>query len=364
MLAPISVPLGPRTYAIHVRTLADAPALLAEAGLRAGPCLVVTDRHVAEHYLDPLVERLRAAGWTPHPFVLPPGEATKSEAHLDALYAWALGLGISRETPVLALGGGVVGDLAGFAAATLLRGLPLVHLPTSLVAQADSAIGGKTGINHAVGKNLIGAFHQPRLVLADPAALRTLPEREFTSALAEVVKAALVADAAFADWLAERWDAVLARDPDALPILVYRAAAVKAAVVAEDERESGRRAILNFGHTFGHAIERVAGYGTFTHGEAVALGMHAALALSRTLRPAADLDAAEALVARLPAPSGLRALATDDLLAAMATDKKRTAEGLRFVVLDAVGRARVVEGVARGAISAAWEYAKNVRDPA
>lgn len=371
MLPPIPVPLGPRSYEIHVRTLAGAPALLAGAGLRAGPCLVVTDEHVAAHYLDPLAETLRAAGWTPHPYVLPPGEATKSAAHLEALYDWALGPasgvregGISRRTPVLALGGGVVGDLAGFAAATLLRGLPLVHLPTSLVAQADSAIGGKTGVNHAAGKNLIGAFHQPRLVLADPAALRTLPAREFTSGLAEVVKAALVADAAFADWLAERWNAVLARDPDVLPPLVHRAAAVKAAIVAEDEREAGRRAILNFGHTFGHAIERVAGYGRFTHGEAIALGMHAALDLSRTLRPEADLDAAEALVARLPAPPGLRAIATDDLLAAMATDKKRTDAGLRFVVLDAIGRARVLEGVTRGAVEAAWDYAKNVRDPA
>src|SRR5690606_15559793 len=320
--------------------------------------------HVAVHCLGPLVEALRAARWTPHPYVLPPGEATKSAAHLGALYDWALGLGISRETPVLALGGGVVGDLAGFAAATLLRGLPLAHLPTSLVAQADSAIGGKTSINHDAGKNLIGAFHQPRLVLADPAALRTLPAREFTSGLAEVVKAALVADAGFAGWLAGRWDAVLARDPATLAPLVYHAAAVKAAIVSEDEHEAGRRAILNFGHTFGHAIERVAGYGTFTHGEAVALGMHAALALSRTLRPDADLDAAEALVARLPVPPGLHALATDDLLAAMATDKKRTVEGLRFIVLDAVGQARVVEGVTREAVAAAWEYAKNVRDPA
>lgn len=364
LLSPIPVPLGSRSYAIHVAPLAEAPALFVEAGLPSGPCLVVTDEHVAAHYLGPLSEALAAAGWVTQAHVLPPGEATKSAGHLGALYDWALGLGISRQTPMLALGGGVVGDLAGFAAATLLRGLPLVHLPTSLVAQADSAIGGKTGINHAAGKNLIGAFHHPRLVLADPATLWTLPEREFTSGLAEVVKAALVADAPFAGWLDERWDAVLERDSETLPPLVHRAAAIKAAIVAEDEREAGQRAILNFGHTFGHAIERVAGYGTFTHGEAVALGMHAALDLSRTLRPEADFDAAEALVARLPAPSGLRDLATDDLIAAMATDKKRTSDGLRFVVLDAVGEARVASGVRRGAVEAAWEYAKNVRDPA
>ena len=371
MLSSIHVPLGDRSYAIHVRPLADLPTLLADAGLRAGPCLVVTDENVGAHYVGALEQTLTTAGWTTRAHVLPPGEATKSAEQLGVLYDWALGpaneldeSGLSRQTPVLALGGGVVGDLAGFAAATLLRGLPLVHLPTSLVAQVDSAIGGKTGINHAAGKNLIGAFHQPRLVLADPAALRTLPEREFTSGLAEVVKVALVANASFAGWLADRWDAVLARDPDALPALVHRAAALKAAIVADDEREAGRRAILNFGHTFGHAIEKAAGYGTFTHGEAVALGMHAALELSRMLRPEADFGAAEALVARLPAPPGLRALPTDDLLAAMAADKKRSAGGLRFVVLDEIGGARVVEGVAREAVEAAWAYAKNVRDPA
>ena len=362
---PVPVPLaGGRAYAIHLRPLADATAILGEAGLRVGPCLVVTDEHVAALYLDPLTRALRAAGWTPHVHVLPPGEGTKSPEHLAALYAWALGLGIDRQTPVLALGGGVVGDLAGFAAATLLRGLPLVQLPTTLVAQADSAIGGKTGINHAAGKNLIGAFHQPRFVLADPATLQTLPEREWTSGLAEVVKAALIADAAFFDWLDERWAAVIAREPETVASLVRRAAAIKAGIVADDEREAGRRALLNFGHTFGHAIERAAGYGTFTHGEAVALGMRAALHLSNALRPDVSFDRADALVARLPVPPGLDAIPTAALTEAMQTDKKRTAGRLRFVVLDAIGRARLADDVTPEAVAAAWAYAKNTRDSA
>ncbi len=361
--SPVPVPLGgERGYTIHFGPLAYTPTLLRDAGLRLGPCLVVTDEHVAALHLEPLRESLDAAGWVPRVRVLPPGESTKSQAHLAALYDWALGIGIDRQTPVLALGGGVVGDLAGFAAATLLRGLPLVQLPTTLVAQADSAIGGKTGINHAAGKNLIGVFHQPRLVLAAPATLATLPEREWTSGLAEVVKAALIADAEFFEWLDAHGDAVLARDADVIPTLVRRAAAIKAEIVAEDEREAGRRALLNFGHTFGHAIERAVGYGTFTHGEAVALGMRAALHLSHALRPDLSFDRADAVVARLPVPAGLAEISTPDLVAAMQTDKKRQAGRLRFVVLDEVGQARVTADVTPEAVAAAWEYAKNAQD--
>ncbi len=358
--SPISVPLGDgRDYAIHLRPLADAPALLREAGLAPHQCLVVTDATVAALYLDPLRNALEDSGWTVHTHIVPPGEASKSTDRLTALYDWALGLGVDRQTPVLALGGGVVGDLAGFAAATLLRGLPLVQLPTTLIAQADSAIGGKTGINHPVGKNLIGAIWQPRLVLIDPATLHTLSERDWTSGLAEVVKVALIADAEFADWLAARWDAVLAREPSVVASLVQRSATIKAKIVAEDERETRRRAILNFGHTFGHAIERVAGYGTFTHGEAIALGMRAALHLSRTLSPDESFDRAEALVARLPVPPGLAQISTDALTAAMSTDKKRHSGQLRFIVLDHIGQARVTADVTPDAIEAAWKAAKN-----
>lgn len=342
-----------------IASLAEAPARLAEAGLRVGPCLVVTDAHVARLHLEGLLRALEAAGWAPRPYVLPPGEGTKSAAHLHALCGWALAEPLDRATPVLALGGGVVGDLAGFAAAILLRGLPLVQIPTTLVAQVDSALGGKTGINHAAGKNLLGAFHQPVLVLADPEVLASLPEREWAGGLAEVVKVALVEDAAFAAWLEARWAEVLGRAPAVVPEMVRRAAALKAAIVAEDEREGARRMLLNFGHTFGHAIERATGYVRFTHGEAVVLGMRAALHLSRALAPGAELASAEALVARLPVAPGLAEIPTEALTAAMASDKKREGGRLRFVVLEALGRGVVRADVAPAQIEAAWAHAKN-----
>ncbi|HYE95282.1 MAG TPA: 3-dehydroquinate synthase, partial [Rubricoccaceae bacterium] len=311
-----------------------------------------TDTNVANLYLAPVLHTIEEAGWTPEALVLPPGEGTKSAAALALLHDWALGHGIERGHPILALGGGVIGDVTGFAAATLLRGVPLVQLPTTLVAQADAAIGGKTGINHPRGKNLIGAFHQPHFVLADPNALRTLPRREYLGGLAEVVKVALVADAAFFDWLDARWPAVLDAEPALLPEIVGRAAAVKAAIVSEDEHERGRRALLNFGHTFAHALEHATGYGPITHGEAVALGMRAALRLSAALRggdPSAsippDLSRADALIATLPTPSLPSELTPETLLSAMASDKKRMAGRLRFVVLDQIGRSRVANDI-------------------
>jgi len=349
-----------RSYAVHFEGLATAPAHLRAVGLDPGTVLVVTDETVAGLHLDPLADALRADGWQVAETAVPAGEGSKSLARYGDLLDWALSLGIDRATPLLALGGGVVGDLGGFAAATLLRGLPLVHLPTTTISQVDSAIGGKTGVNHAAGKNLVGAFHQPRLVLADPATLRTLPAREFRSGLAEAVKHALISDAALADRLRADWDALLDRQPDVVAPLVRDAAAVKARVVSADEFEGGLRATLNFGHTFGHALEKEAGYGVLTHGEAVALGMRAALHLSESLRLGHVASAlgpfaeAEALVARLaPAPP---ALDVDALMNAMATDKKRTAAGLRFVVLDAVGDARLAENVDETMVRAAWRY--------
>lgn len=350
-----------RGYDVLFAPLAETPRQLRTCGLDGPRALVITDSNVGPLWLPPLSEALRADGWRLETAIVPAGESTKSLAELSGLLDWALGLEIDRSTPVLALGGGVVGDLGGFAAATLLRGLPLVHLPTSTIAQVDSSIGGKTGINHAAGKNLIGAFHQPRLVLADPATLQTLPDREFRSGLAEAVKHALIADAPLVARLDQRWDAILDRTPETLAEVVPETAAVKATIVSQDERESGRRALLNFGHTFGHAIERVAGYGTLTHGEAVAIGMRAALHLSASLQvgdvaPSLSSFAdADRLVARLaPSPPALQ---IDRLMAAMTTDKKRTASGLRFVVLDAVGAARLTDGVPEPMVRAAWAYA-------
>ena len=356
---PISLTLPEgRGYAIHFEGLRETPRLMAGAGLRTGRCLVVTDEHVAALYQTPLEEALRAGGWKPKSLVLPPGEAAKAPGPLATIYDAALQWGIDRKTPVLALGGGVVGDLAGFAAATLLRGLPFVQLPTTLIAQVDSALGGKTGINHAVGKNLIGAFHQPRLVCADLTTLATLPTLEWTSGLAEVVKHALIADAAFLDFLETNWTNLLAREAAVVGEMVYRAAGIKAMVVNEDEREQGRRAILNFGHTFGHAIERVAGYGQFTHGEAVALGMQAALHLSHSLHPDVPLERAHRLVQQLPVRNRLAGLSVASLMEAMQFDKKVEAGTQRLVVLRRPGEAYVTAGASQADVEAAWAFAR------
>lgn len=343
-----------RSYPICFASLQDVPTLLSRSSLRPGRCLLVTDTHVAPLYAAPLEAALTAAGWTPKRWVLPAGEASKSWDVLQRLYDAALTWGIDRKTPILALGGGVVGDLAGFAAATLLRGLPLIQIPTTLVAQVDSAIGGKTGINHAVGKNLIGAFHHPHCVAVDPTTLQTLPEREWTSGLAEVFKHALIADPGFFDFLTTNQAAILARDTSLLPTLLHQAIAIKAEVVGADEREQGRRAILNFGHTFGHAIEAVAGYGHFTHGEAVALGMRAALHLSRAFHANLDYDAATALLDGLPTPPGVAALSLPALMAAMRHDKKSEDGRLRVVLLSRIGHAYVTGNVAAQQIEAAW----------
>ena len=353
---PVTLPDG-RRYTYVLGPLAELPVRMREAGLAPGLCLVVTDEHLAPLYGDTLVRGLEAAGWLPRLVTLPAGETTKSPTHLQHIYDAALEAGIDRKTPVVALGGGVVGDLAGYAAATLLRGVPLVQVPTTLISLVDSAIGGKTGINHAAGKNLIGAFHQPHLVYADLEVLRTLPEREWFSGLAEVVKHALIADAALFETLERHWDRVLARDMALIPGILHRAAQIKIEVVQEDERESGRRAILNFGHTFGHAIEKVAGYGAFTHGEAVAIGMIAALHLSRSLHPGLDIDAAERLVRRIPVSGTLSGFSRSALREAMQSDKKKAGSRLRFVVLQRLGEAAVAEQVAEETIDAAWDYA-------
>ena len=369
-LRPLRIPAGSGAYAVRFGPLAGAPRMMRRAGLDPGPALVVTDTTVAGLYLRGLTGALREDGWWPETFAVEPGEGSKSVGTYRALVDWALAQGITRETPVVALGGGVVGDLAGFAAATLLRGLPLVHLPTTVVAQVDSALGGKTGVNHARGKNLIGAFHAPRLVLADWRALRTLAAEEVRAGCAEVVKHGLVADAALARHLQLSLGALLALDPEATPQVLRDAAAVKARVVAADEREAGQRALLNFGHTFGHAIERVAGYGRVLHGEAVAVGMRAALHLSASLRagrpapPEAPLPEpfaeADALVRALGVPTRLDGMDPAALTDAMRTDKKRAASGLRFVVLRGVGEGFVASGVPPEMTAAAWDYAMRV----
>lgn len=357
----IPVSTGPSSgYQIVFQSLEEAPALMEEVGLRPGRCIMVTDEQVLTFHGERLEGSLRDAGWHPTLIVVPAGEASKSQEMLGRIYDEALAAGLDRKTPLLALGGGVVGDLAGFAAASLLRGIPLVQLPTTLISQVDSAIGGKTGINHPLGKNLIGAFHQPRLVVSDLDTLQTLTDREWLSGLAEVVKHGLISDRSLFDFLEENWEAIIARESRIVEEMVPRAVRVKTAVVEKDERESGPRAHLNFGHTFGHAIERVAGYGAFTHGEAVVVGMQVALYLSAELHPELDLDRALALVRRIPVPADPGALAFDRLYETMKVDKKTEAGRIRFVLLRTIGEAYVHSDLTEEQLRAAWE--RTLRD--
>jgi len=355
----VHVNLGPRSYTVHFRSLAEVPDLLRKADLEPGRCVLVSDENVAAHYRTPLVEGLTQAGWSVHPIVLPPGEDTKSAESLHTIYDEVLNWGIDRQTPVLALGGGVIGDLAGFAAATLLRGVPLVQLPTSLLAQVDASVGGKTAINHPTGKNLIGAFYQPRVVCADPSTLDTLPMLEYTSGMAEVVKHALIRDPDLFDRLEENLVPVMRyNDRELVSTVIEDAVRVKAEVVSADEHEEGRRAILNFGHTFAHALERVAGYGAFTHGEAVALGMRAALYLSHQRNPEAlPRDRIDHVIDAIPIEGDPTTVSFADLYDAMAADKKNQGETIRFVLLRRLGDAFVTGDVTRAQARHAWTFA-------
>lgn len=355
----VTVDLGPRSYTVHFQPLVSVPNLMEEVGLENGRCLLATDEHVAEHYHTPLEATLTEAGWTVHTTVLPPGEETKSAPHLHRLYDEALDWGIDRDTPMLALGGGVVGDLAGFAAATLLRGIPLIQLPTSLLAQVDASVGGKTAINHRTGKNLIGAFYQPHVVCADPATLETLPRRDYTSGLAELVKHALIGDPTLFATLEDHFASILSYDDrEQVASVLEQAVEVKATVVSADERESGRRAILNFGHTFAHALETVVGYGTFTHGEAVVAGMRAGLYLSHLHHPASiPRDRVNSVLRALPLENDPATISFDALWEAMAADKKNRGHTIRFVLLDRIGHAYVTSKVSRTEARDAWAYA-------
>jgi 3-dehydroquinate synthase len=281
----LRVELGDRSYDIVVGAglLADAGSLIAPV-IRQKRAVIVTDENVAKLHLKTLEAGLDKAGIAHHAIVLPPGEATKDFAHFSKLCEDVLALGIERGTPLIALGGGVIGDLTGFTAATLLRGLDYVQVPTTLLSQVDSSVGGKTAIDSKHGKNLIGAFHQPVLVLADIDTLSTLPQRELLAGYAEVVKYGFIRDREFFEWLEQAGPKLVAGDIDARRQAVLKSCAAKAAIVAIDERETGDRQLLNFGHTFGHALEAETGFGdVLLHGEAVALGMRLAFDLSAEL---------------------------------------------------------------------------------
>ena len=351
----LRVELGARAYPIHIGAgLLGEPALYREH-LAGGTAAVVTNPVVAPLYLDRARGALQAAGARVVEILIPDGEQAKSFEELERVLDALLAARCGRDALLVALGGGVVGDLAGFAAAIYQRGIPLLQVPTTLLAQVDSSVGGKTAINHARGKNMIGAFHQPCAVIADVTTLDTLPERELRAGLAEVIKHGLALDAGFVEWLERHLDALLARERDALIQAVMRCCELKAQVVAADEREAGVRALLNLGHTFGHAIEAGTGYGSWLHGEAVAAGMvmAAELSLRLGLLGAADVDRIRTLLRRAGLPTAGPGLEPRRLLELMAYDKKAAQGKVRFVVLEAIGRAALRGGIDEDRVSAA-----------
>ena len=340
-MTTLEVELADRAYPIHVGEglLAKSGELL---GVKTGQrFVIVTNAIIAAHHVAPLKVSLRERGAHVDVVLLPDGEAHKNQKTLDDLLTRMLEARVERSTTLVALGGGVVGDIAGFAAAIYQRGIPFVQIPTTLLAQVDSSVGGKTGINHPLGKNMIGAFWQPRAVLIDIATLATLPERELRAGLAEVIKYGAIRDAQFFAWIEANMPALLAKDAAALTHAICRSCAIKAEIVAVDEREAGERALLNFGHTFGHAIEAAQGYGEWLHGEAVAAGMVCAARLSERI---CGFDAAETqrlgkLIAAAGLPTVPPPINAERWLDLMRRDKKVEAGAMRFVILRRLGEA-------------------------
>ncbi len=340
----LRVELGERAYDIHIGRGLVATAELITAQLTGPKVAIITNTVVAPLYLAKLAGPLRAAGVATTEIILPDGEAYKHWDTLNTIFDALLAERCDRTTTIIALGGGVIGDLAGFAAASYQRGVPFIQVPTTLLSQVDSSVGGKTGINHPRGKNMVGAFWQPRLVLADTDTLATLPNRELSAGLAEVIKYGLIRDLPFLTWLEANMDALLARETAALAYAIERSCANKAEVVAGDERElakNGGRALLNLGHTFGHAIETGLGYGEWLHGEALAAGTVMAAELSRRLGwlTGADVDRVRNLLIRAGLPVVGAKLGTERYLDLMGHDKKVIAGRLRLVLLKHLGEA-------------------------
>ena len=338
----IEVGLSTTPYPVYLGRGLLGDSSLWNKHLGGGKVLVVSNDTVAPLYLDALRQGLENCACELH--VIPDGEQHKTLETWRGIIDRLVDMKARRDSTVVALGGGVVGDIAGFAAASYMRGIRFLQAPTTLLAQVDASVGGKTGVNHEQGKNLVGAFHQPEAVIIDSATLDTLEPREFNAGLAEVVKYGAIRDAAFFEWLEQQAGAVNARDAQALEYLIHRSVLNKAEIVAQDEKESGVRALLNFGHSFGHALETETAYRRFLHGEAVAIGMVVAAVLSEfrelcstgTAKRLATLLERYDLPVRIPPELSIERLAT-----ALELDKKAVASGLRLVLLDAVGRARI-----------------------
>ncbi|MGM8226068.1 3-dehydroquinate synthase [Cellvibrio sp. ARAG 10.3] len=342
----LNVDLGDRSYPIYIgeKLLANKQILVPH--IRGRQLCIVTNDTIAPLYLPLLQEML--TGYQVDTVVLPDGESHKNLDTLNLIFDGLLSARHNRTTTLVALGGGVVGDMTGFAAACYQRGVDFIQIPTTLLSMVDSSVGGKTGVNHALGKNMIGAFYQPRCVIADTALLETLPPRELSAGIAEIVKYGLIADYAFFEWLEAKMPALMARDKAALAYAVERSCQIKAEVVAQDEREDGIRAILNLGHTFGHAIETAQGYGNWLHGEAVAAGMVMAADLSwrRGDISRTELDRTIALLLQAKLPVKAPADMTDEtFLTLMGVDKKVLDGRLRLVLLESMGKATVTSDI-------------------
>jgi len=343
-LSHVPVSLGDRSYRITI-----GPGLIREIGTRlravtvAGLAGVVTDRHVARHYLKPVLAGLTRAGFTPVPIILPPGEGTKTFATIGKILDVLAKHRFERQSVLVALGGGVIGDLTGFAAAIYQRGMPFVQIPTSLVAQVDSSVGGKTGVDHRLGKNLIGAFHQPRAVWIDPQLLRTLPKREWIAGLAEVIKYGIIADRKFFAYLERTMPALLRLEQKAVMRIVTRSCEIKAQVVAEDEQESDRRRILNYGHTIGHALEALGGYRSLIHGEAVGIGLvlEADLARRQGYCDAVTVDRIRSLVLAAGLSDRPTSRSAGKVWTAMQHDKKVSQGKVVGVWPESIGQVRI-----------------------
>ncbi len=342
----VHIEFADRSYNIHIAASLLDDATVFDGLPKASAAVIVSNTTIAPLYASRLQESLKDRYKTIHTIVLPDGEAHKTWQTLNLIFDDLLKHSCDRKTTLFALGGGVVGDMTGFAAASYMRGVPFVQVPTTLLAQVDSSVGGKTGINHPLGKNMVGAFYQPQLVLCDLSTLNTLPARELSAGLAEVIKYGPIADMVFFDWIEANIDALLARDSAALAHAVKRCCEIKAWVVSQDEREAGLRAILNFGHTFGHAIEAGLGYGAWLHGEAVGCGMVMAAQLSQRLglMDAAFVTRLTALIKKAGLPTAAPALApnvqanADRYLELMRVDKKAEAGEIKFILINQPGQ--------------------------
>jgi len=355
----LTVALGDRAYPIHLGTgiLPQLAEMVRKSGV-AGTIGIVTDSNVGPLYGDQVSAALQAAGFKTVLHTTPAGEPHKRMSTVEAICGTFLEGGLDRTSLIVALGGGVVGDVAGYVAASFMRGIPFIQVPTTIVAQVDSSVGGKTGVNHPLGKNTIGAFHQPLGVLIDMTLLQSLPERELRAGLAEAIKHGIIADEGLFQFMEDHAAKILAKDQEALAVPILKSCEIKSAVVAADEKEHGARANLNYGHTFGHAIESVTRYETFLHGEAIALGMVAAGALSRELGLVDDgfVTRQRAIFEAYGLPVTWKELPMDDVIQAMQKDKKVRAGTLKFIVADRMGhvihRTDVTEAQVRVALSA------------